>query len=305
MIVKIKNLLLNRNLILVLAVVLGLTFGEYSEFLKNYTLLILGIVMAFSTTSIRFKSLFPVRNTIKIMGSATLLNYMFSSMVIILMAFLLTDNIMIFYGLIVIAASPPGVAVIPFTYILKGDMKFSVIGTFGAYIAAIFIAPLMISVFTDGSVSPYSIFIIMLKIVVLPLVVSRLLLLKKFDRIVETIRGRVVDWGFALIIFIAVGMNRSAFFGEFGVLLKIFLILILSIFGVGLIFEYFFKKRWGMGHPDFISRNLLLTIKSSGFTAATSMAIFGDKAAMPSAALSIVILAYLLFLNIRFGNKSR
>ena len=48
-----------------------------------------------------------------------------------------------------------------------------------------------------------------------------------------------------------------------------------------------------------VSQKLLLTIKSSGFTASASMAIFGREAAVPSAVLAVLVLVYLLYLSIR------
>lgn len=299
---SILKILRNRNTILVIAVILGLTIGDYSAYLKDYTLIILAIVMTFSTTGISTKDVFPIKDSIKTMLSATALNYLVASTIVILLSWLIVDDTMLYYGLIVIAASPPGVAVIPFSYILKGDLKYAIIGSFGAYLAAIVIAPFVISVFTGGVISPYAIFLVMFKIIVIPLVVSRFLLYKPIKPFIEKVRGRIIDWGFAMIIFTAVGLNRQVFFSDYNILFIVSLVLVIAIWGIGFLFQFGIVPRI-KNKSRAISQNLFLTVKSSGFTAATALALFGEKAAIPSAVMSVLILAYLLFLSIRTEMK--
>jgi bile acid:Na+ symporter, BASS family len=297
------KILRNRNTILVIALILGLTIGDYSKYLKDYTLIILAIVMTFSTTGISTKDVFPLKESLKIMLGATTLNYFIASTIVILLSWFIVDDKTLYYGLIVIAASPPGVAVIPFSFILKGDLKYAIIGSFGAYLAAIIITPFIISVFTGGIIAPYAIFLVMVKIIVVPLVISRFLLYKPIKPIVEKVRGRFIDWGFALIIFTAVGLNRQVFFSDFQVLFVVSLVLVIAIWGIGFLFQSGIVPRL-KNKERAISQNLFLTVKSSGFTAATALALFGEKAAIPSAVMSVLILAYLLFLSIRTELKS-
>ena len=292
------NIIRNRNTILVLAVILGLSIGQYSHYIKQYTIIILAIVMAFSTTGISMKAIFPLKESARIMAMAASLNYLVASTIIIILSYIFVKDDYLFYGLIVIASSPPGVAVIPFTFMLNGDLKYSIIGMFGAYLSAIFIAPFIISFFTGGTISSIDIFYVMLQIILIPIVASRILLIKPLKPIVEKVRGRIIDWGFALIIFTAVGLNRQVFFSNFNVLFLISFILLFAVFGVGLIYDYIFTKK-SVNNKIHISKNLFLTVKSSGFTAATSLALFGEKAAIPSAILSVVVLSYLLFLSFR------
>lgn len=288
----------NRNTILVIAVILGLSIGDFAHYLKNYTLIILAVVMTFSTTGISVKEIFPIKESIKIMLSATILNYFIASTIIILLSYFIVEDKMLYYGLIVIAASPPGVAVIPFSFILKGDLKYAIIGSFGAYLMAIVITPFIISIFTGGVIAPFAIFLVMLKIIVVPLLISRLLLHKSIKPTIEKIRGRIIDWGFALIIFTAVGLNRQVFFSDYNILMIVSIVLIIAIWVLGFIFDYGIIPKMKNKKVG-ISQNLFLTVKSSGFTAATALALFGEKAAIPSAVMSVLILAYLLFLSIR------
>lgn len=299
MISRIFKTLFNRNFILIGAIVIGLAFNQYATLLKDYNFYILAIVMTFSTTGISFRGMLPISKSLKTMGVSIFFGYFVFSTILLVLSWFLISNKYLFYGMVIIAASPPGVAVIPFTHILKGDMNYTMIGTVGTYLAAVFLAPLIISIFSGGEgLDSLQLLLIMVKIIVIPFLISRVLLWKPVYPLVEKARGRVVDFGFALIIYTAVGLNRSVFFGDFKVLAAISVILITTIFGLGMLHEWLSAKM-GMAPPKAISQKLLLTIKSSGFTASASMAIFGREAAIPSAVLAVLVLVYLLYLSIR------
>jgi len=294
------KIILNRNFILVLAVMLGLLIGQHASLFKNYTFYVLAVVMTFSTTGISTKAMFPLKEMIKPMIIGSLLNYVVFGAVIIGLSYWLMPTPELFLGFVVIASTPPGVAVIPFSHILEGDLKYAIVGTLGAFLSSIFFAPLIVGLFSniDGGIDPMQLFIAMVQLVLVPLLISRLLLWKPIKPTVEKVRGRIVDWGFALIIFTAVGLNRQVFFSNFEVLLLVSLVLILGTFGLGLVFEQFCRKI-GAKAPVAITQNLLVTIKSSGFAVVTALTLFGEEAAIPSAVLAVVVLAYLLFLSIR------
>jgi len=294
------KIILNRNFILVLAVVLGLWLGDWASELKDYTFYILAVVMTFSTTGISTKAMFPLKAMIKPMLVGAFLNFIVFGAVIISLSYWLMPNPELFLGFVVIAATPPGLAVIPFSHILDGDLKYSIIGLLGAFISSIFLAPLIVGVFAslDGGIDPLVLFWAMVKLVLIPLLISRLLLWKPIKPIVEKTRGKIVDWGFALLIFTAVGLNRQVFFSNFEVLLLVSLVLFLGIFGLGWFYE-FFSRKIGVSAPIAMTQNLLVTIKSSGFAVVTALTLFGKEAAIPSAVMAVFVLLYLLYLSIR------
>ena len=303
------KIILNRNFILILAVILGLLIGDWAILLKEYTFYILAIVMTFSTTGISTKAMLPLKEMIVPMLLGSFLNYVVFGVVIISVSYWLMPTPELFLGFVVIASTPPGVAVIPFSHILDGDLKYAIVGTLGAFISSLFFAPLIVSLFSnvDGGIEPLQLFITMVQLVLLPLLISRFLLWKPIKPTIEKLRGRIVDWGFALIIFTAVGLNRQVFFSNFDILLLVSLVLFIGIFGLGWFYEWFSKKI-GISAPVAVTQNLLVTIKSSGFAVVTALTLFGTEAAIPSAVMAIFVLMYLLYLSIRkeyFGtNKS-
>ncbi|MBI9063028.1 MAG: hypothetical protein JEZ14_13690 [Marinilabiliaceae bacterium] len=295
----------NRNFILILAVVLGLSLGDFAHLIRDYTTWVLAIVMTFSMTNIRTSSLYPPKVLLKPMMVGALLNYVIYAIIMIALAKWLIDDQILFYGFVVIATTPPGVAIVPFSSILKGDVEYSIKGVFGAFMCTVFITPFAVGWITGSNgVSSIDLFILMVKTIVIPLMVSRVLLMPQLSKTSNAVRGKIVDWGFAMLIFIAVGLNRHVFFSEPGILLKIALILFIVHFVVGLLFE----KIGGIFVKDkvkLMSQNLLLTIKSSGFAVVTALTLFGQKAAIPTAGLAIFVLLYLLFLSIRMEIKAK
>jgi len=296
-----SQIVLNRNFILVLAVLLGMLKGEFAIYIKDYTFYILAVVMTFSMTGIGTRSLFPLQRNIAPMLLGTFLNYFVFGAVIISAAYLLMPSEQLFYGFVVIASTPPGVAVIPFSNILGGDVKYSIVGVLGAFISSVFLAPAIVGYFAQvegEGINSFQLFLNMIKLVVLPLLVSRLLLWKKIEPTVVKLRGNIVDWGFAFIIFTAVGMNRQVFFSNFEVLLLTSLVLFIGTFGLGSLYEIFVRKA-GIPEDVGMTQNLLLTIKSSGFAVVTSLSLFSTEAAVPSAVMAVFVLIYLLYLSFR------
>lgn len=290
----------NRNTILVLAVILGILFGDLAEPLEPFTIWALAIVMLVSTTGISVKSLVPFRSTLMKFGAAILFNYIIFSAIAILLAWLLFPIGPYFMGVVVIAFSPPGIAVIPFSQILHGNSNYTILATLGSYLAAVLILPWIFGLFpTEATIERLDILVFLLKIIVIPMILSRLLLMKPIRPWIEQYRGRITDWGFAFIIFVAVGLNRHVFFETSAVLFKSIFLLFVLTFVLGYVYSQLNNKFNWVDSRTEVSQNLLLTIKSSGFTATTSLALFGKEAAIPSAVMAVMVLVYLIYLSLK------
>jgi len=228
-----------------------------------------------------------------------LLNYVVFGLLLIALAWLLMPTKELFYGFVVIAAAPPGVAIIPFATILKGDVEYAIAGVLGAFLASVFVAPVFVNLFANQQgVSSYSLFIMMVQLVVVPLIISRFFLYKPLFRYVHPIRGKVVDWGFAVMIFVAVGMNRQVFFSSPKILLIVSFVLLLMTFGIGYLYGTM-AKSFHVAESRVITQTMLTTIKSSGFSVVTALTLFGREAAIPSAVLAVVVLIYLIYLSVK------
>lgn len=301
---KFISIFLNRNFILMAAIVAGLALGDEVSFLNHFSLYILGAVMAFSATSLATNELLPVSNAIRISASSVLLNFIVFPTIILTAAWFLIPDKLIFYGFVVIAASPAGAAIIPFTTMLGGDLKYSIIGVSGIYLASVFITPFMIEIFTaQSSLSSFQLLMMMMKVIIIPLFISRLLLVKSLKHFTVRWRGKITDLGFALIIIGAVGSNQNQIFTDYQLMLICAFILMAGIFVPGILFHYI-STRHAIPLPRTISMNMMLTIKSSAFTTAASFALFGPAATLPSAVLAVVVLLYLIFLGFLYPKKN-
>ncbi len=293
----------DRNFILISALVLAFIFPNFAKYFKEYTIYILGVVMTFSTTGIKFRMLKDLESVLKVTIESVILNYVLHGIVLLSVAYLFFKGEM-FYGFVVIAATPPGVAIIPFSYAFKGDLDYSFKGILGSYLISIFLTPLIISLFAgDASLDPVLIVSVIAKTIVIPIVLSRLLLIKKIYPTTEKIRGKVVDWGFALIIYTAIAINRDILFSDWIYVAKITGILIIPIFLTGIFFLFITRKNKNKELQ--ISKNLMLTIKSSGFAIAVTLILFDQKSAVPATIMSILVLIWLISLNIYYSRKNK
>lgn len=300
---KVLNLIQNRNAILISALIIAFLFPEPSKYLKEYTIYILGIVMIFSTTGIKFSMLKDMKSFLKVTFQSFILNYLIFGTIILGIAYFVFDET-IFNGFVVIAATPPGVAIIPFSFTFKGDLDYSFRGILGTYLLSILLAPLIIAFFTEGvTLNPTIVILVIVKIIVVPIILSRFLLIKKVYPITEKVRGKIVDWGFALIIYIAIAINRNIIFSDLTTVFKSTTVLIIAIFISGII--YLFLTRKTNNKQLQISKNLMLTIKSSGFAIAVTIILFEEKSAIPAAVMSILVLLWLISLNVYYSRNKK
>ena len=293
------SILKNRNTLLVAAIVFGLIWGDIAHDFKFLTLYILGIVLSFSTSGIAISEMKSKKDMIQAMSMGVGLNYLLFGLVLIPTAYFLSPNEEIFWGFVVIAATPPGVAIIPFSILLGGNLKRATLATLGGFIASIFLAPLIIRIFTGNENLEFlPLFYAMVKLIVVPMLISRLLILKPFEPFTVKYRGKIVNWGFALIIFIAVGINRHVFLSNFDILFKVSAVLFISMFVLGPAYDFLLLKL-GINAKERMTQNLTLVLKSSGFSVVTALQLFGEEGVIPSAVMSVFVLAYLLFLTFK------
>jgi len=203
----------------------------------------------------------------------------------------------LFIGFVIIAATPPGVAIIPFSVKLNGDLNIAIIGTFSAFMASVFLAPIIIEAFAGSvGVNPMELLKVMLLLIVLPFLASRLLRNEKVLPWVEKSRGNIIDIGFSLIIYSSIGVNNHVFFSNFDELMVIAVVLLITMFLVSGLLGLFLKSKYD--EKIVVSTRLLYSIKSSGFAVVTAMELFGGDAAVPATVMSILVLVYFFSLLI-------
>ena len=305
MINKYFKLVNHRDFVLLLAIVTGMVLGQRSAFLGDISVWVLAGVMVFSTIGFSFSDWRPFKNAFSHIYKALFLNYFIFGGSIMLLTLLLPkgeDYELIRTGLIIIAAAPAGPSIVAFTTLLKGNVTFSLNGVFGITLAAVGITPLLIYLFLGSTgVSPWLLIPMLLKLIVLPVILSRILRHKRILPTAKQIQGTVVKWGFFLVIVPTIGLSRDVIFSEPVLVLIVALILLVVIYGLS--FGYYLLMKKNKTPEDIVSGVLLMVIKSSAFSAVIALNFF-DQAivALPSAVLSIFVTTFYITFSL-FSNR--
>lgn len=221
----------------------------------------------------------------------------------LLMARWLIDDQEIWVGFVTLAAMPPAIGVMPFSYILGGNMVFSLIGTTGLYLAALGLTPgIMILLLGTDFINPVRLLLILAQLIVIPLGVSRVILFTGLDKSIAKWQDTAVKWCFFITIYIIVGLNHQVFFEQPDLLLRVVIIAITVTFVSGHAI-YFIASKLGMDHPTRISWMAMGTKKNAGLASGIVIALIAERAAFPAGVLAIFEVLTLLWWGIYFRKR--
>ncbi len=170
------NLLRNRSFVLALGMGVGLLAGPHAAWTARLTLPALALVMTASATLVPTSALTRPRGLLRSTALAVAMSYGLGAGAILLLAHWLVPPGDLWTGFVLIAATPPAVAVLPFSASLGGDAALAMGGMAGAHLAALAIAPLLTALLVGpGTIQPARLLAILVELVVAPFLVSRLL----------------------------------------------------------------------------------------------------------------------------------
>jgi BASS family bile acid:Na+ symporter len=273
----------NTNSLFLTAFLLGIVFGEHASSLKGYILPALVFTMSLSTTRITLSELIHFKKYIRDILLVFLINYIFLSGLILLANHFLVQDHDLYVGFVVMASIPTAVAVLPFTYVLEGEMMVSLIGSASLYLLALIVAPFISFQLLDvGRVEPFKLVSVLVQLIVIPFLVSRVLLKwKAFQRAGDN-TNILVNLTISLIIYVIIGMNRSTFLSHFHVLALVSSIAFLRTFVSGHLVDLF-SRFARTDRPRRMSYVLFGSFKNLALTATVTVVFFNDRAAIPSA----------------------
>ena len=228
------RLLKNSNLLFLAGFLLGLISGGYASSLKEYILPALVLIMSLSATKVTLSELIHVRKYLRDILIIFIINYIFLSGLILLANHLLVRDHDFYMGYVMMAAIPSAAAVLPFTYLLRGEMMVSLLGSAGLYLLALLMAPLISFQFLDVSgINPLKLISALVQMILIPFIVSRLLLKWKTFHQVKDHANIIVNLAFFFIIYVVIGMNRTTFLSHFDDLALVSLIAFFRTFVSG------------------------------------------------------------------------
>jgi len=299
------RLLGNRNVIFGLAVGLGLALPQGARWTAPAMMPALALVMTLATIHVPNSYFRDPRAILAPSLAGIAMTYIVLGGVILTASALVVRDPNLWLGFVLIAAVPPAVAVIPFTAILEGDISYTLSGTVASYLAALLVMPVMFIVLVGTAFAdPYKLIRIMLLLIVLPLILSRLILYLGWAGRIEPFRGLLTDWGFFIVLYSMIGVNRDLIFSQPMTIAPVALVVLASTFGLGAVVEkagVFLKK----DPPRIVSLVLLGTLKNQGIAGGLAMALFEKEAALPSAVYSVFMIVYILWLDLRHQRRKR
>lgn len=303
MIFTIRRVLGNRNILFLLALALGFIWDAGAQYMQGLLLPGLAVVMTLASMGITGNSFRSLRSLVKSALIGIGVNFLLHGIVLIGLATLLVRDQSFWQGFILIAAVPPGVAVIPFAFFLRGNVELVLLGTIGAYLAALVITPLISLAFLGtGFISPAKLLLILGELIVGPLILSRILVGTGLSKKIEPYRGFITNWSFALVIYIITGLNRDTFIQHPLSTVPVAVVAILTTFVLGWIIERI-GKALHYGRADLTSMVLLSTFKNYGLAGALAIFFFNPETAVPATMTSAVGILYFIWLEMR-ANKN-
>jgi len=293
------RLLNNRNFIFLLAITFGLVLPQAAQWTKILMMPALALVMMLATINVPNNYFLNPRAILKPSLAGIMMTYVILSGAILLVSALLIDDHNLWIGFVLIAAVPPAVAVIPFTAILEGNVSSTLSGTVASYLTALLIMPLMFWIFIGtGFDDPYKLVRIMLLLIVLPLVLSRMILYFNWQDRIAPVRGLLTDWGFFIVLYSIIGVNRDLIFSRPFSIVPIAVVVFATTFILGWAIQkicVLFK----VDKKNIISLVLQGTLKNQGIAGGLALALFEKEAALPSAIYSISMILYIMWLDWR------
>lgn len=296
MMIKLLN---NRNFIFIMAITLGLLLPNPAEWTKTLMIPALAMVMTMATINVPNNHFLNLRTILKPSLVGIFMSYVILAGVILCLSTLLIKDKNLWIGFVLIAAVPPAVAVIPFTAILEGNVSYTLSGTVASYLAALLIMPLVFWLFIGTAFEdPYKLLKIMLLLIVLPLILSRLILYFNWQDKLSAVRGPLTDWGFFVVLYSMIGVNRNLIFSNPLAIIPIAAIVFSTTFILGWIIQKT-CARCMVDKKNIISFVLQGTLKNQGIAGGLAIALFAKETALPSAIYSIFMIIYIMWLDWR------
>jgi BASS family bile acid:Na+ symporter len=295
---RLKNLLRNRNAILLLGLLCGLFIPYAVPVTRHFILFGLGLTMTLSTMEIGNDAFRSPRRILVPALIGIALNYLLLGSIQIGLSSLFISNEAIWTGLVLVAAVPPAIAIIPFSGILRANPTLSLFGTVGAHLAALAITPLIaISLLGATSFNPRKLLITLFFLIVVPLIASRVLICRPGirERVIP-LRGTITNWTFFFVFYTMVGLNRDFLLGKITVVLPIAAILLTTTFALGFLIDRV-GILFHLSPETRTSLVLLGTLKNQANAGGLALTFFSQEAALPAAISSIIMMTYFMWLD--------
>ncbi|MFH1403315.1 MAG: hypothetical protein ABIH11_03495 [Candidatus Altiarchaeota archaeon] len=227
------------------------------------------------------------------------LHYILLNLLILLSAYYLIEDPEYLAGFIIMAAIPPAVSTVPFTFLLNGDTRLSAVTEVSAYILSLFYTPLLIFTLLEGSIEVSYLIQLLAVLIMFPLVLSRLLA-KSECRIWASSKS-VITLLFGLITYVILGLNHDLITSDPLSLTPVVTVVFIRTMLIGSLVYYATRKTG----PAAITYTLFSSYKNNGAAAVIAILLLSVKSSMPMAFAAIFEPVFIIILQNITGVRSQ
>ncbi|MCX6651307.1 MAG: hypothetical protein NT131_06605 [Methanomassiliicoccales archaeon] len=289
-----RHILGNSAVMMTLSFIIALAVGGFPSGIvltnSNIAMISLMVMMSLSLTNLRLRGLKVTDHAVPI-RRAFLLSMVLASGTTVLMAFLFQGDLRA--GWIIVAAVPSAVSVVPFTYLMKGDLEPTLVSTTALYVIALAFTPLLTLVFLGQAIDAVLLLTYVGLLILLPMFVSRPL---RSLNINPENKTAMINIAFFVLIVAVAGPNRQIFFGDWALLSGLLAVAVLRIFGLGLLWNWYLQRKH-VPRAQRVPEVLFSTHKNTGMAATLAIALIGPAAAVPATVCAVVDISWLIFLS--------
>jgi hypothetical protein len=287
------------NFIFFLALICGVILPHG---LKAGNILILpALIVIISITILRFPRGF-FRHPGSLFYSSiqgNIMNYLVLGNFIILAGAYLIHKQELWIGIVLVAAMPSSLEIITLGNLLRVEKNYIFTSLAGTYLGALLITPLVCFCFLKYiHLNYWNIILLILGLIFLPLLVSRIIIDKEWDKIIEKYEDTTIDFSY-FIVFYTITANSRIFLINWS-----FDLLFISLIAFGSTFLFYFMiRRIGFYlHEEENKINffiLLGTMKDCGLAGAIAVIVFSPEAAIPPLMFAFFTFIYMNWIKFK------
>jgi BASS family bile acid:Na+ symporter len=281
------------NLIFLLALICGMTLQQ--GFRTDKMLIFPALIIILTITLLRFPRGFFRRPGPLLSASiqGNVMNYLVLGNFIILTSIFLIHKQEFWIGMVLIAAMPPSLEIINLGNLSHIEKKSVFTSLAGAYLGALLIIPLISLGFLKYIILNYwNIILIILGLILLPLALSRLVIEKEWDKIIEPYEETIIDCCYFIVFYAIAASGKNLLMNWSSDLFIIASIALASTF-----FFAFAIVKIGLyfhSNENKITSFLLMgTMKDCGLAGGIALILFNREAAFPSLIFAIFTFIYI------------
>lgn len=290
------------NLLFVAAILLGLFLPQAAP--VAFVLILPALMITLTVTLLRLPPGFFNKPRTLLTGAlwGNLMSYLVLGNLIILGSIFLIRDEKLWIGLVLIAAVPPAVVILPLSEKLQGDKMLTLTGFVGTYLGALILTPLIGVAFLKFIPIHYDKLIILtVTLIGLPLILSRIAVDRNWDTWIERYEGNISDGCFFVLFYALAAHNRHLIRQWPSEIILISILAFAAVFLITLallLIGRFYK----ISHSTISSLLLLGTMKNYGLAGGIALYVFNNEAAAPALIFSVFMFLNSIWLKFRARN---